>query len=95
MPATAEQMDLITADLIEAFQNKFGEHWRENLIRNLTPSPNQAIAEKRGVRVSDVKKARHRLMILGMVNRALAWSQQAQEEEGGQEHDHQPATMIS
>ncbi len=80
MPASTEQINLVTLDLMEAFQNKFGEDWRDNLTKNLRPSPLRAIAELRGVTLNEVKKARHRLWMVGIINQAMANAQTATEE---------------
>ena len=65
MPLSEEQKDFILQDIIEVFQSKYGENWRNKLTTNLKPSPIRHIAQQRGVKVSDVQKVRSQLMTVG------------------------------
>jgi len=71
MPLTEDQQIQIRTDLIEAFQTKYGEQWPMKLTKNLRPSPISTIADLRGVSVSQVRKIRSQLLMVGMVYQAL------------------------
>jgi hypothetical protein len=78
MPLTEEQHAQIRTDLIEAFQTKYGDQWHLKLTKNLRPSPIPTIAQQRGVPVSQVRKVRSQLLMLGMVYQALQGAMQAE-----------------
>jgi len=65
MVLTEEQSRLIQEDLLLVFQQRYGEAWRENLTKQLRPSPIVQIAEQRGVSIADVRKIRSQLRVLG------------------------------
>jgi hypothetical protein len=65
MPLSEEQRHCILKDFIEAFQQKYGEEWINNLTRPLRPSPIRHISEKYGVKISEVQKIRQQFMALG------------------------------
>jgi hypothetical protein len=66
MPITEEQRSQITADLIAVFQERYDNEWIVKLNTNLRPSPLQEIAERRGVSLYEVRKARSRLLQTGI-----------------------------
>lgn len=62
-----EQEQAIYQELLQIFQDRYGEQWRTKLTTNLRPSPIHQIAEQFGVSVSDVRKVRAKLMIFGLL----------------------------
>lgn len=71
MPMTNELMYAITADLFQAYRDKFGETWPENLTRNLRPSPNEEIARRHGVSKRVVVEIKHEIWKAGVAMRIL------------------------
>ncbi len=67
MPITEEQRAQIISDLIAVFQERFGNEWIRKLNTNLRPSPVEEIAERRGVSLHEVRKARSSLLHLGIL----------------------------
>jgi hypothetical protein len=65
MPLSEEQRRLIIKDFMEAFQLRYGEDWIYNLTKSLRPSPIPHIAQKYGVKVSQVRKIRQQFIALG------------------------------
>lgn len=65
MVLTEEQSKEIQEDLLIAFQQRYGEAWREHLTKQLRPSPLSQIADQRGVPIADVRKIRSQLRVLG------------------------------
>lgn len=65
MVLTEEQSRLIQEDLLLVFQQRYGEAWRENLTKQLRPSPLSQIAEQRGVSLREVRKLRSQFLVLG------------------------------
>jgi hypothetical protein len=63
----AEKRQPILQDLVAAYQAKFGDAWRENLIKNLRPSPLAEIAAQHGVSVAVVRSLKYTLWLLGML----------------------------
>jgi hypothetical protein len=59
------QRQTILREFIEAFQQKYGEEWINNLTKPLRPSPIRHISEKYGVKISEVRKIRQQFMVLG------------------------------
>lgn len=71
MPISNELNYAITADLIRAYQDKFGETWAENLTKNLRPSPNEDIARRHGVSKKAVVEIKHEIWKAGVAMRIL------------------------
>lgn len=71
MPLSEEKHAQILSDLITVFQARYGEAWRANLRKNLTPSPLQQIAEQNGVSLTQVRKVRSQLLRVGLVFEAV------------------------
>lgn len=57
-----EKAEDILIDLLEFYHNKFGETWKQNLTKNLRPSPVKDLAQKHGVSVATIRLAKHILI---------------------------------
>lgn len=75
----AEKRQPILQDLVAAYQAKFGDAWRESLVKNLRPSPLPQIAAQHGVSLNVVRSLKHTLWLLGM----LVTASEAAAAEGG------------
>ena len=69
---TPEQEQAIYQELLQIFQDRYGEQWRTKLTTNLRPSPIDQIAEQFGVSVSDVRKVRAKIMLFGLLLQSVA-----------------------
>lgn len=65
MVLTEDQSRAIQEDFLAILKERYGEAWRENLTKQLRPSPIVQIAEQRGVSIADVRKIRSQLRVLG------------------------------
>lgn len=81
----AEKRQPILQDLVAAYQAKFGEEWRQNLMKNLRPSPLPQIAAQHGVSLNVVRSLKHTLWLLGMFITAFAEGQEAAAAEAASE----------
>jgi len=57
-----EKVEAILIDLLECYQAKFGETWKQNLSKNLRPSPVKDLAQKHGVSIATIRLAKHVLI---------------------------------
>lgn len=62
-----EKRQPILQDLIQRYQNRYGEDWVQGLQKNLKPSPVKDIAEIHGVSPLVVRSLKHTLWILGRI----------------------------
>ena len=67
MPVTEEQQIQITTELVQAYQTKFGDAWRQSLTKNLRPTPIKDIAERHGVSQAEVRKIKHHIWMVGLL----------------------------
>lgn len=67
----AEKRLPILQDLVAAYQGKFGDAWRESLVKNLRPSPLPQIAAQHGVSLNVVRSLKHTLWLLGNLMMAM------------------------
>ena len=65
MVLTEDQSKTIQEDLLNVFQQRYGESWRDHLTKHLRPSPLAQIAEQRGVPLADVRRVRSQFSVLG------------------------------
>jgi len=71
MPISQEMQNRITEDILDAYKEKFGERWGDNLTKNLRPSPIKAIAENRGVSIKCVRDIKQKIWMIGRIIDAL------------------------
>ena len=61
MTLTNEQIIFFTNLLIQWYQNKYGDNWKSNFHKNMSPSPIKEWAQLYNVKIKDIQDLRFNL----------------------------------